>query len=159
MAPIPFTDKEMEKAWLRNISAYDKTPPPRTNAHRLLLFYAVECGLKAVFMKQKKRKRTDLCPEIADCQHNINKLLDCLDVEGPLRLPEIRIEDIPDKRNNKNKQEKRKLDSGQINQMWRYGGNVISTITRKNETQASDEDIENKLLIIAKWIAGEINNL
>jgi hypothetical protein len=70
------------------------------------------------------------------------------------------MEDIPDKRNNKkNKQEKRKLDSGQINQMWRYGGNVISTITPKKEEQASDEDIENKLLVIAKWIAGEIEKI
>ncbi|GCL37866.1 hypothetical protein SR1949_29780 [Sphaerospermopsis reniformis] len=54
MAKIPFTDKEMEKAWLRNISAYYKTPQPHTNAHRLLLFYAVECGLKAIFMKKKR---------------------------------------------------------------------------------------------------------
>jgi hypothetical protein len=159
---IPFTAKEMEKAWLRNISAYQKTPLPRTNSHRLLLFYAVECGLKTMFMKKKKCPRTDLDSfrDIIECGHSINDLLDCVKAQGNLKLPDIRMEDIPDKRNNKkNKQEKRKLDSGQINQMWRYGGNVISTITPKKEEQASDEDIENKLLVIAKWIAGEIEKV
>jgi hypothetical protein len=56
--------------------------------------------------------------------HIINNMLDCIGANGNLRIPEIRIEDIPDKRNNKkNKKEKRKLDSGQINQInmeiWR----------------------------------------
>ncbi|ADI66020.1 hypothetical protein [Trichormus azollae] len=141
MAKIAFTDKEMEKACLRNISAYHKTPIPRTNAHRLLLFYAVECGLKVMFMKKsvvlplisvhsKKSLNTDI--------HSINNMLDCIGANGNLRIPEIRIEDIPDKINNKkNKKEKRKLDSGQINQIWRYGGNIkrpvrkISLVSKK----------------------------
>ncbi|MDD1420785.1 hypothetical protein MEO40_16930 [Dolichospermum sp. ST_sed1] len=159
---IPFTDKEMEKAWLRNIFAYHKTPQPRSNAHRLLLFYAVECGLKAMFMKKKRCHRTDLdsCQEIIECGHSINDMLDCLKAQRNLKLPEICIEDIPDKRNNKkNKQEKRKLDSGQINQIWRYGGNIIGIITQRVEKQATDEDIENKLLVISKWIALEIEKL
>ncbi|MEI3651547.1 MAG: hypothetical protein V6D39_16535 [Dolichospermum lemmermannii FEM_B0920] len=159
--PIPFTVKEMEKAWLRNRYAYHKTTPPRTNAHRLLLFYAVECGLKAMFMKKKGgwATRTDLCPEILACGHNINGLLDCVEAQGNLKLPEVRMEDIPDKRNNKkNKKDKRKLNSGQINQMWRYGGNVIS-ITQKEEKQVSDEYIENKLLLIDKWIEGELGKI
>ena len=162
MAKIPFTDKEMEKAWLRNISAYYKTPQPHTNAHRLLLFYAVECGLKAIFMKKKRCPRTDLdlCQEIIECGHNINDMLDCVEAQGDLKLPEIRIEDIPDKRNNKkNKQEKRRLDSGQINQIWRYGANIIGIITKKEEKPQTDEYIENKLLEISKWVAKEIDKL
>lgn len=131
MAKIPFTDKEMEKAWLRNISAYHKTPIPRTNAHHLLLFYAVECGLKVMFMKKKCCTSTglDSFQEIIECRHSINHMLDCIGASGNLRIPEICIEDIPDKRNNKkNKKEKRKLDSGQINQIWKYGGNINSSI-------------------------------
>ncbi|GCL37867.1 hypothetical protein SR1949_29790 [Sphaerospermopsis reniformis] len=87
-------------------------------------------------------------------------MLDCVEAQGDLKLPEIRIEDIPDKRNNKkNKQEKRRLDSGQINQIWRYGANIIGIITKKEEKPQTDEYIENKLLEISKWIAKEIDKL
>lgn len=150
--PIPFTYREMVNAWRENLSASQKIP--RTNAHRLLLFYAVECGLKAMLMKNQEHKRTDLCTDIAECQHNINKLLDCLGAGGSLSLPEIFIKEILDTRNNK---EERKFNSGQINQIWRYGGKVISTVTQ--EQKGSDEDIEKKLLAISKWIAGAIERL
>lgn len=147
MAGIPFTDREMEKAWRENrlASCYQ----PRSNPHRLLLFYAVECGLKAILMRRQKIKRTDLCPEIAEAQHNINKLLDSLAAGGNLSLPkEIVIKDIKDSRNNK---EDRRLNPGQINQMWRYGGCCV-------ENQ-KDEDIEKKLLEISQWIEGELQRL
>ncbi|MEH2162240.1 MAG: hypothetical protein V7K38_14640 [Nostoc sp.] len=152
---IPFTDREMAKAWLANLSAYENSQKTsRTNAHRLLLFYAVECGLKTILMKRKGHKRSDSCTEIAECQHNINKLLDCLGAGGSLNLPEIFIGEVFDTRNNK---EERKLNSGQINQMWGYGGKVISIVTQKQK--ANDEDIEKKLLGISKWIVGEIEKL
>ena len=81
---IPFTDREIEKAWRENKSASEKTP--RTNAHRLLLFYAVECGLKAILMRRQGKSRSDLCTDISECQHHINKLLDCLSAHKDLRL-------------------------------------------------------------------------
>jgi hypothetical protein len=153
---IPFTDKEMQKAWRGNLSAYQNTP--RSNAHRLLLFYAVECGLKAVLMQRQNKKRTDLCTDIKDCKHNINKLLSLLGAGGLLNLPsEIFILEIVDTRRNK---EERKLNNGQINEMWRYGGTVIA-INKKDDgkVSANDEDIENKLLAISKWIARELEKL
>lgn len=59
----------MAKAWLANLSAYENSQKTsRTNAHRLLLFYAVECGLKTILMKRKGHKRSDSCTEIAECQ-------------------------------------------------------------------------------------------
>jgi hypothetical protein len=68
---IPFTDREMEKAWSQNLCAYQNSQETsRTNAHRLLLFYAVECGLKTILMKRKGQKRSDSCTDIAKCQHN-----------------------------------------------------------------------------------------
>jgi len=83
--PIPFSAREMQKAWRDNKSAADKNP--RTNAHRLLLFYAVECGLKAILMKRQSKNCTDECEEIWQAKHNINKLLDCLATGAYLRLP------------------------------------------------------------------------
>ncbi|BDA67223.1 hypothetical protein CAL7716_013890 [Calothrix sp. PCC 7716] len=83
---IPFTDREMERAWLDNLLASYNSQ--RTNAHRLLLFYAVECGLKFVLMRRRKIKRSDLCAEIAEYQHDINMLLRYLSSNTNLRLPE-----------------------------------------------------------------------
>ena len=59
MVGILFTDREMENAWRENRLA--SCHQPRSNGHRLLLFYAVECGLKAILMRRQKIKRTDLC--------------------------------------------------------------------------------------------------
>ncbi|WP_071191324.1 hypothetical protein [Trichormus sp. NMC-1] len=154
---IPFTVKEMKKAWNGNLSAYQKIP--RTNAHRLLLFYAVECGLKAVLMQRQKTNRTDLCTDISECKHNINKLLSKLGAGGSRSLPyEIFIEEILDTRKN---EEERKLNPGQINELWRYGGKVIAIVNRdgNGKVEANDEDIENKLLEISKWIAKELERL
>ncbi|HAG84678.1 MAG TPA: hypothetical protein DCL61_26890 [Cyanobacteria bacterium UBA12227] len=144
---IPFTDQEMQNAWRQNRAASNHTS--RTNAHRLLLFYAVECGLKAILMRRQGIKRTDLCPTIAEAQHNINKLLDSLGAGGALSLPkEIVMKQIKDTRNNK---KDRKLNPGQINQMWRYGGCCIK--------DPKDQDVEKKLLEIVKWIEGELDRL
>ena len=152
---IPFTDKEMKKAWDGNLSASQISP--RTNAHRLLLFYAVECGLKAVLMARQKTRRTDLCTDINECKHNINKLLSKLGAGGSLSLPsEIFIQEIFDTRKNK---EERKLNPGQINELLRYGGKVIAIVNKDGKVVANDEDIENKLLEISKWIAGELERL
>lgn len=152
---IPFTDKEMKKAWGGNLSASQISP--RTNAHRLLLFYAVECGLKAVLMAKQETRRTNLCKDIKECGHNINKLLSLLGAGGSLSLPtEIFIQEILDTRNNK---EERKLNPGQMNELWRYGGKVIAIVNKDGKVVANDENIENKLLEISKWIAGELERL
>jgi hypothetical protein len=144
---IPFTDREMEKAWRENKNASHKTP--RTNAHRLLLFYAVECGLKAILMRRKDKKRTDLCKDLAECQHDVNKLLDRLYAGESLKLPsQLRMKPIK----GKNGHEERKFTPGDVNQMWRYGGCCeIAEIT--------DQNLEKKLLEIVQWIDGELNRL
>ncbi|EQD39132.1 hypothetical protein B1A_17001, partial [mine drainage metagenome] len=56
MSAIPFTDRELKRAW-RELSTI-ATPVAGSfcmNPHRLLLFYAVECGLKAVWLKRQNR--------------------------------------------------------------------------------------------------------
>ncbi|MDJ0797229.1 MAG: hypothetical protein QNJ51_10410 [Calothrix sp. MO_167.B12] len=141
---IPFTDKEIERAWRENKRASDRNP--RTNAHRLLLFYAVECGLKAILMRRQGKRRSDVCQEISECQHDVNKLLDCLGVQGSLRLPaQLSMEPIKTKNGN----EQRRFTPGDINQMWRYGGVCSSAGT-------TDQDLEKKLLEIVQWIDGEL---
>lgn len=53
MAALPFTLREMQTGWRKNFQAYKKASPPIHNAHRLLLFYAIECGLKSILMKRE----------------------------------------------------------------------------------------------------------
>lgn len=159
--PIPFTEREMFRAWKENWYASRQTP--RSNPHRLLLFYAIECGLKTILMRKKRVNRTDWCPEIADAQHNINQLLDALNVKQVLRLPKkLKIQEIKDRRNN---QEDRQLDAGQVNQMWRYGGRLLSCKKESKQHQKDenakfekfdDECLERKLIEISKWIEEEL---
>ncbi|MFN5955112.1 MAG: hypothetical protein ACK6A9_15295 [Dolichospermum sp.] len=157
---ITFTDREMQRAWRENSSAYHNHNRVRTNAHRLLLFYAVECGLKAVLMKRKNVSRTDLCPEIFG--HDINKLLEGLypgnNSLQMWKLPEqLFIQDIQDNSHVKIKQE-RQLTPDNINQIWRYGGKFI---LKKDESEnkrekITDENIEEKLLNIVELIKKEL---
>ena len=144
--PVHFSDREMKNAWKHNFEAYKKLQPSFTNAHRLLLFYSIECGLKATLMKRGSAKSTDACSGLIEAGHNINKLLDALSAGHNLKLPsEVNM--------NRN----RKLGAGEINQMWRYGGKVANI---KNQNgglfDSTDEDLEKCLLKISEWIKQEL---
>jgi hypothetical protein len=147
MAAVTFTDREMTRAWRENLKASSHTS--RTNAHRLLLFYAVECGLKAVLMKRQSVTCTNHCMGINEAQHNINKLLDDLMAGKSLKLP-TQFNMTPINEKNGVKQE-RSLSPGQINQLLRYGGKIEQPINFK------EKDLENRLIEITKWIEGELN--
>jgi HEPN domain-containing protein len=143
---IPFTDREMERAWRENLVA--SRHANRSNAHRLLLFYAVECGLKALILKKSGHKypRTDDFESITDAEHNLNKLMDALSMMKSFRLPEqIRMKDIKDACG---KQNSRYADVDKINQMWRYGGRATGAI--------SDVLLEEKLKNVCNWIEREM---
>jgi hypothetical protein len=144
----------MQRAWKNNLKAYEQanniSPNIRTNAHRLLLFYSIECGLKATLMKRDKANCTDVCPKVIECGHDINKLLDALRAGHTLKIPSI----IVMQARNGNK---RSLNSGEINQMWRYGGQVTHTQHQKgNLLPLSDKDLETLLIEISKWIKEEL---
>ena len=147
---IPFTDIELQKAWRENQGA--AKVETRTNAHRLLLFYSVECGLKAVLLKRQSKDCTDSCPELREVRHDINKLLDKLAAGEKLKLPsQLSMNPLENnqERKLKNNQE-RKFSCGEINQMWRYGGCCENI---------KDSELEKKLLDILRWIAQELQGL
>jgi hypothetical protein len=139
---ISFTDREIQRAWRNNLKASEV--PSRNNAHRLLLFYAVECGLKAIIMKRQGKNRTDLCPNVTNSGHDINKLLDYLSAGDSLKLPrELLMKMIK----TNSEKEDRTCTTAQINQMWRYGGTVDSY---------GDPDLEKQLISISEWIEQEL---
>jgi hypothetical protein len=158
MARVPFTDREMQRAWEDNLKASQVVP--RSNTHRLLLFYAIECGLKAVLMKRNAANCTNHCTEIGKAQHNLNRLLDALKAGKALKLPsQLKMSNInADKKRKLNSvDQERILDPGQINQAWRYGGKIIAMMDANNQSiDLTDKDLEMYLDKISDWIKREL---
>ena len=59
MSALPFSDRELTRAWRELSAVATPTNSVRQNPHRLLLFYAVECGLKAIWLKRQGRTLFD----------------------------------------------------------------------------------------------------
>ena len=152
MAAVMFTDREMQRAWQANLQASSHSAS--SNAHRLLLFYAIECGLKAILMKRRSVTCTNHCREFSEAQHDINKLLDILSAGQALKLPsQFNMSPI----NDKGSKQDRKLNPGKINQMWRYGGKVLERLDDSGRSIGfTDEDIEQHLIKISRWIQKEL---
>lgn len=144
MSTIPFTDRELTRAW-RELSVVALPPATgdRQNAHRLLLFYAVECGLKAVWLKRQGRTIFEGA-DIHRTGHDLQQLLKNLKVGSTLSLPEsIQLPaasqgaaSLP-----------RKSKFGDVHQAWRYGGKCQAP---------TDQDCEQQLLKVLAWIQGEL---
>lgn len=144
MSAIPFTDRELTRAW-RELSVVASPPlnSIRQNPHRLLLFYAVECGLKAVWLKRQSRnlfKVDDICKT----GHDLRQVLKDLKVSSELLLPEnFRLTEAIDRQ----AQLPRNGKFGDLHQVWRYGGRCESP---------TDHDCEQQLQKVLNWIGGEL---
>ncbi|MEY4980048.1 MAG: hypothetical protein RLZZ352_2318 [Pseudomonadota bacterium] len=134
---LPFTDRELSRAWrrLRN-TAHTQ---PRDNTHRLLLFYAIECGLKAVWLKEKRKTLFDGAA-IGNFGHDLNKIIKELKLGYELQL-------LPDSVEVNAGQISRTGKLNAIHQVWRYGG-VLKVPT--------DEELETRLERMAQWITKEL---
>lgn len=123
---------------------------PRSNAHRLLLFYATECGLKAVWLKQQNKEILDV-PIVArnsdrPVQHDLNKMLDLLRLGKERLLPsELQLTDL---KISGGQMLQRKHPSGELNQAWRYGGSLSGP--------HSDKVFEMTLETLTSWIEKEL---
>ncbi|MTV50955.1 hypothetical protein GJ688_18730 [Heliobacillus mobilis] len=136
----------MQRAYRVNYQA-SVVEGERSNAHRLLLFYAVECGLKAILLLRKGEdysngsKVVELFGRIS---HNINALLDELRAGVELHLPSTKMRKI---RYSDGNEYERHVCSKEYNQMWRYGG---------TSDTLEDSVLEGKLENILRWIEGEL---
>ena len=136
---ISFSRREMTRAWTTASQAAQVTP--RTNAHRLLLFYAVECGLKASYMKRCNMDPLGSHPAEL-ITHDLNRILALLHVGSELNLPtQMRLPSL------KQAQPYRSCNIGEINQVWRYGGRL---------EQPTDIALEQRLEAIQNWISKEL---
>jgi len=144
MSAIPFTDRELKRAWreLADI-ATPAAGGPRKNPHRLLLFYAVECGLKAVWLRRHNRSLFDR-EDIDRTGHNLRQVLKELKVGSHLRLPEsLQLSAVTQSK----AQVPRNGDITILHQAWRYGGECA---------EPTDEQCEIQLQQVLSWIQGEL---
>lgn len=137
---ISFSRRELLAAW--NMATQASTALVRSNAHRLLLFYAVECGLKAVYLKRNNKDPLD-SQTAAPIMHDLNRILDLLHVDAMLRITPLQFTLPPLKKPTL----RRVCTVGELNQVWRYGGKL---------TNPTDTEVEQKLEAIQKWIAKEL---
>ncbi len=137
---IDFSFRELKNAWHNSYTAFLNCQN-KTNAHRLLLFYAVETGLKAVVLKQEALSHTQ--DRFFEIKHDLNKILRDLRVGRNLYLPNsILLMDLKDHPN-----PKRNIRIGDLNQVWRYGAKAVNP---------TDSQLEAKLSAINEWISGEL---
>lgn len=138
---IPFTRRELVRAW--NASTKASIAASRSNAHRLLLFYAVECGLKATYLKRNNLDPLD-SHTAAPLLHDVNRILDLLHADAALRItpPQLNLSPLQ-----KPTALQRPCRVGELNQVWRYGGEL---------TGPTDAEVEQKLEAIQNWIAKEL---
>lgn len=144
MSAIPFTDRELTRAW-RDLSslAMPAEGKTRKNPHRLLLFYAVECGLKAVWLKRKSQAVFDQ-QDIDKTGHNLRQVLKELNVGAKLSLPQdLQLKPMTHKGGNR----PRNGDISVLHQAWRYGGECATP---------SDNECESQLQQVLYWIEGEL---
>lgn len=142
MAKIPFTNRELVRAWRSSLDV--SKSEQRTNPHRLLLFYAIECGLKATYLKQINKTVID--SDIAQqFSHDINKLCEKLSINSSFMLPQsLCMKDCKVD----SKDVTRTCSPSEINQIWRYGGTldgVENDIFLEGKLEKLNEIIEKEL--------------
>ncbi|GBC62771.1 hypothetical protein DENIS_3748 [Desulfonema ishimotonii] len=115
---IHVSRKEMEKSFKkhRHIWNSSKNKGP-SYSHKMVLFYAVECGLKSLFMTKFRVVKTDRTgvtgKSVSDFGHNLNPLLKQLRLER-YRLPQVKDESGT------------QISPENVHQAWRYGRTLDS---------------------------------
>lgn len=140
MAQIPFTDRELRRAWRELHTA--SAQPVRGNAHRLLLVYAIECGLKAVWLKQAGRTLFG-ASDIGKTGHDLNEIIKQLYL-GTKLSAEFNLDDVRDTRPKIITRKKNRVDA--LHQAWRYGGKLTPPI----DDAAMEAQLEAVQLLIEK---------
>lgn len=119
---INITRKEYRDSCKNHYIAYSKLSEDERyqKSGRLLLFYAVECGLKCLIMKDENLADYDALRKYAAnisrkeiAGHNIKAMLINRNLEGKYILKDIRLA------------KGGKVSSNEFNQVWRYGAGVL----------------------------------
>ena len=127
---ISVTLREIEKSFRRHRHVVDSANASSAT-HRMVLFYSVECGLKAVYMRRNRLRKTD--GSVTDFGHRLADLLASL--RCIYRLPDAVCKDG------------RQIASKSLHEAWRYGKAL------ENQRELS---CETSLKNIILWINNEL---
>lgn len=143
MPQINITRSEFRKSFQNHYTMYQNTEdgmPERTR--RLILFYAVECGLKSLILKnigkntyQEMQEYYALCGKKMH-GHDLKEMTREVGIETAYPLKSIQLEGS------------RKIKPKQYNELWRYGA--------ATQDEAEERREEKTLLRIADWIRQRI---
>jgi hypothetical protein len=143
MAQLVATKNELKQAFQKHYSLYKKLEP--INSHqlfrRLILFYAVEIGLKYYLLDIIKKNNTEELKQyhgyeyLSTNGHDIKQMLKSTKCGSQFTLASFTV---------KNGQQ---VEPYQFHQLWRYGIVDNSTV---------EAEAEDKLKKIANWLEGEI---
>ncbi len=144
MAQIPFTDRELRRAW-RELHAAS-AQQPRNNAHRLLLVYAIECGLKAMWLKKENRSLFD-ATDISRTGHDLNEVIKQLSL-GVKLSPSFELKSVNDERRKPVQRKTNRIEN--LHQAWRYGGKLLPPV--------DDTVMDSQLAAVQKLIEKELKS-
>ncbi|WP_435923505.1 hypothetical protein [Paenibacillus sp. DYY-L-2] len=138
---IPAKIHELKKTFFCHSSVYKSATEIRVS-HKLLLFYAVECGLKVLLLKKIRKTTTEAFLEHSELKvrmsgkngHNIKYMLQFLGYSH-FSLPNMECLN------------EKQASPSEYNQVWRYG---------IQNSQERDNEIEQTLVEIVEWIEGRI---
>jgi hypothetical protein len=139
---IPAKVKELKASFYRHRQVYIEARN-KTTSHYLLLFYAVECGLKVLLLNKFKGSTTGDFERIRDLQgkllgkngHNLKMILKLLNY-NKVALPALLCANGSG------------AESDTYNQVWRYG---IAVRDKSNENE-----VVNNLEKISEWIIKQL---
>ncbi|MCX7572236.1 hypothetical protein OS242_20210 [Tumebacillus sp. DT12] len=133
------TRKQLIDSFHRHLAVYKSASIGKSMSHSLILFYAVECGLKALILGKIGKNSTEVLSNHSDAElqyissgkngHDLNRMIKYLNVSR-LRIPEIQGIAVVD-----------------LHTAWRYG----FPVGFEEQAQAVA-----KLYNIANWIEEEI---
>lgn len=143
MPRIAVSRRELQRAYRNHRSVYhlySGNGGTISQSCLLLLFYAAECGLKAVWLRRQGKEDTVGVGQVFQrFDHNINAILDDLRAHPSLRLPgHLKIL-------TKDRLPNRIIPSRRVNEAWRYGCILMD-----------EEHIETLLIGIIRWVGGEL---
>jgi hypothetical protein len=132
MTELRASRREMERAFRNHktvASAGDGLP------YKLLLAYAIECGLKAELMRRAHVEEYHALPEEQRFGHDLRQALRLLRVPATLDIGTTRTR----------QREPQNVDSAKLHQAWRYG------------IECMDEEVILKnLQAILRWLEGTL---
>lgn len=137
MSQINVTRREFARAYRAHKNAIKRLDSTQYGPYHLLLFYAVECGIKTVLLREFNADCFDSLSDEAKIGHDIKSGLRILRIDSTFSLKDL----------TKKRDSNRKYPPGQLNQAFRYGVHL-----NKNELMQFIQTMKE----ILDWLEKEI---